>query len=78
MNARIFMLVGDQHRQRIFPMSIDISVDALTTIEKLALMERLWEALSQRPENVPSPEWHGTARTARSHVVRQRPGALFS
>ncbi len=36
-------------------MSIDISVDALTTSEKLALMERLWEALSQRPADMPSP-----------------------
>jgi putative addiction module component (TIGR02574 family) len=52
-------------------MSIDISVDAMTTSEKLALMERLWEALSQRPENVPSPEWHGTVLAKRIAAVRE-------
>ena len=33
-------------------MSIDVSVDALNTSEKLALMERLWDSLSQRPADV--------------------------
>ena len=46
MNARVFMVAGKQHRQGIFPTSIHISVDALNTMEKLALMKRLWEALS--------------------------------
>jgi putative addiction module component (TIGR02574 family) len=52
-------------------MSIDISVDAMTTSEKLALMERLWEALSQRPANVPSPEWHGAVLAERIAAVRE-------
>jgi len=30
-------------------MSTDVSVESLSTPEKLALMERLWESLSQRP-----------------------------
>jgi putative addiction module component (TIGR02574 family) len=70
MNACIFAAVGDHHRQRIYPMSIDISVDALNTSEKLALMERLWEALSQRPADVPSPKWHGDVLTERITAVR--------
>lgn len=52
-------------------MSIDISVDALNTSEKLALMERLWEALSQRPGDVPSPEWHGAVLAERIAAVRE-------
>ncbi len=51
-------------------MSIDISVDALNTSEKLALMERLWEALSQRPTDVPSPKWHGDVLAERIAAVR--------
>ena len=51
-------------------MSIDISVDALNTSEKLALMERLWEALSQRPTDVRSPKWHGDVLTERIAAVR--------
>ena len=51
-------------------MSIDVSVDALNTSEKLALMERLWEALSQRPADVPSPKWQGDVLTERIAAVR--------
>ena len=51
-------------------MNMDISVDALNTSEKLALMERLWEALSQRPADVPSPKWHGDVLTKRIAAVR--------
>ena len=51
-------------------MSIDVSVDALNTSEKLALMERLWEALSRRPADVPSPKWHGDVLTERIAAVR--------
>jgi len=52
-------------------MSIDIFVDALNTSEKLALMERLWEALSQRPADVPSPEWHGAVLAERIAAIRE-------
>jgi putative addiction module component (TIGR02574 family) len=51
-------------------MSIDASVDALNTSEKLALMERLWEAVSQRPADVPSPKWHGDVLAERIAAVR--------
>jgi putative addiction module component (TIGR02574 family) len=52
-------------------MSIDISVDALSTREKLALMERLWEALSRNPSDVPSPAWHGAVLAERIAAVRE-------
>ena len=40
-------------------MSVDISLNELTTAEKLELMERLWVDLSRQPQDVPSPAWHG-------------------
>ena len=51
-------------------MSIDISIATLNTSEKLALMERLWEALLQRPADVPSPKWHGDVLAERIAAVR--------
>jgi hypothetical protein len=36
-------------------MSVDISLNELTTAEKLELMERLWVDLSRQPQDVPSP-----------------------
>ncbi len=52
-------------------MSADISLDQLTTTEKLALMERLWTDLSQNPETIPSPVWHGAVLEERREAVRQ-------
>ena len=51
-------------------MSTDVSLECMSIAEKLALMERLWEDLSRRPENVPSPQWHGDVLAERIAAVR--------
>ena len=51
-------------------MSTDISLEKLTVPEKLALMERLWDDLSRRPDDVPSPDWHGDVLAERIAAVR--------
>jgi putative addiction module component (TIGR02574 family) len=33
------------------------STNQLSVLEKIALMEQLWEELSRNPANVPFPEW---------------------
>jgi putative addiction module component (TIGR02574 family) len=52
-------------------MSVDISLNELTTAEKLELMERLWVDLSRQPQEVPSPAWHGVVLDGRCEAVRQ-------
>lgn len=52
-------------------MSVDISLEQLTVSEKLALLERLWIELSRHPEDIPSPEWHGTVLDERREALRQ-------
>jgi putative addiction module component (TIGR02574 family) len=52
-------------------MSTELSLDKMTVAEKLALMERLWDDLSRRPENVPSPQWHGEVLAERIAAVRE-------
>lgn len=49
----------------------EISIDGLTVIQKLNLMERIWIDLSQIPENVPSPEWHGDVLAKRLEAVEK-------
>lgn len=39
-------------------MSIKLPLHEMTTQEKLAAMEALWEDLSRSPEAIESPEWH--------------------
>lgn len=52
-------------------MSTDLSLEKMTVAQKLALMERLWDDLSRRPENVPSPQWHGEVLAERIAAVRE-------
>ena len=52
-------------------MSTDLSLDALSTTDKITLMERLWADLSQRPQELPSPDWHGDVLTERIAAVRE-------
>lgn len=52
-------------------MSIDFSLNELTTAEKLELMERLWVDLSRHPQDVPSPAWHGAVLEKRREAVLQ-------
>jgi len=43
----------------------------MTTEDKLAAMERLWEDLCRSPESVPSPSWHEDVLIARDKRVRE-------
>ncbi|MDA1055239.1 MAG: addiction module protein [Planctomycetota bacterium] len=52
-------------------MSTDVAIESMTLTEKLALMERLWSDLSRRPEDVPSPQWHGEVLAERIAAVRE-------
>jgi len=52
-------------------MDTPISIDGMSVADKLVLMERLWDDLSRRPENVPSPQWHGDVLAERILAVRE-------
>ena len=51
-------------------MSTDVSLEKLSVAEKLELMERLWDDLSRRPGDVPSPQWHADVLAERIAAVR--------
>ncbi|NVM21583.1 MAG: addiction module protein [Desulfobacterales bacterium] len=52
-------------------MEFVLPLDKMTTSDKLAAMERLWEDLCRNPESVPSPLWHGDVLSAREQRVRE-------
>jgi putative addiction module component (TIGR02574 family) len=52
-------------------MSKELAIKNLSIAEKLALMESLWDDLSQKPENIPSPDWHGNLLTERIKAVKE-------
>jgi putative addiction module component (TIGR02574 family) len=42
-------------------MAIDLSseqLDALSAVEKVRLLEQVWQSLSGHPDSFPSPQWH--------------------
>lgn len=51
-------------------MSKPITIDNLSTAEKIELMERLWEDLSSSPDYVP-PDWHGEELARRKKAVEE-------
>ena len=48
---------------------IDISTEKLTIKDKLSLMQRLWDELSEH--NFDSPEWHESILEARAQQYAQ-------
>ena len=39
-------------------MEFAFPLDQMTTAEKLQALEQIWDALSRKPDEVPSPAWH--------------------
>ena len=52
-------------------MEFVLPLDKMTTSDKLAAMERLWEDLCRSPESVLSPSWHGDVLSAREKRVME-------
>jgi putative addiction module component (TIGR02574 family) len=57
-------------------MKVSLPLDEMTVTEKLSMMERLWDDLCRRPEDVPSPAWHEETLAAREDRARAG-GAKF-
>jgi len=51
-------------------MSKSITIDNLSTIEKIELMEKLWDDLSSSPDYAP-PRWHGEELARRKTAVKE-------
>ena len=39
-------------------MDISLPLDKMTNLDKIAVMEKLWDDLCRDPESIPSPKWH--------------------
>jgi hypothetical protein len=52
-------------------MSVSLSLEKMSTEEKLQMMELLWEDLSHSPNKMLSPSWHGDILRAREANLEQ-------
>ena len=52
-------------------MSFSLPLDKMTSLDKIAVMERLWDDLCRDPESIPSPTWHKDILEAREEQVNE-------
>ena len=52
-------------------MSIHLPLKDMTLLEKLAVMESLWEDLSKTPDAIESPAWHKDVLEERRQNIAQ-------
>jgi hypothetical protein len=43
----------------------------MTNLDKIALMEKLWDDLCRNPESIPSPNWHKDVLEAREREINE-------
>ena len=49
---------------------VSIALDQLSTEEKLAMMESLWDSLCAKTDSIVSPSWHGDILAEREEAIR--------
>jgi len=52
-------------------MNISLPLDKMTSSDKIAVMEKLWEDLCRDPESIPSPTWHKDVLDAREKEINE-------
>jgi putative addiction module component (TIGR02574 family) len=52
-------------------MNISLPLDKMTNLDKIALMEKLWDDLCRDPESIPSPNWHKDVLEAREKEINE-------
>lgn len=53
-----------------------IATEHLSRTDKIRIIEQLWDELSQSPEEVKSPSWHGEALQVAEHAVENGEAAF--
>jgi putative addiction module component (TIGR02574 family) len=52
-------------------MDISLPLDKMTSLDKIAVMEKLWDDLCRDPESIPSPKWHKEVLEAREKEINE-------
>ena len=60
-NFRLFWRIG---------MQVTLPLDRMTTLEKLRVIEEVWDDLCRSKEDIPSPSWHADVLRLREEQVR--------
>ena len=53
-------------------MDISLPLDKMSSLDKIAIMETLWDDLSRDSESIPSPKWHKEVLEASEDLKKYR------
>jgi putative addiction module component (TIGR02574 family) len=59
-------------------MDISLPLNKMTSLDKIAVMEQLWDDLCQNPESVPSPDWHRDVLVEREGLIKEGKAEFIS
>ena len=52
-------------------MDILLPLDKMTRLDKIAVMEKIWDDLCRDPDSIPSPKWHKEVLEAREKEINE-------
>jgi len=52
-------------------MDILLPLDKMTSLDKIAVMEKIWDDLCRDPESFPSQKWHKEVLEARENEINE-------
>lgn len=52
-------------------MDISLPLDKMTSLDKIAVMEKLWDDLCRDPESISSPGWHKEILQTREREINE-------
>ena len=50
-------------------MTVSLALKDMTVVEKLQVMEAIWDELSRNADDVPSPDWHRDLLSEREAAI---------
>ena len=50
-------------------MDISLPLDKMTSLDKIAVMEKIWDDLCRDTDSIPSPKWHKEILEAREKEI---------
>ena len=50
-------------------MTVSLALKDMTVVEKLQVMEAIWDELSRNADDVPSPDWHRELLSEREAAI---------
>jgi putative addiction module component (TIGR02574 family) len=52
-------------------MDISLPLDKMTSLDKIAMIEKIWDDLCRDPESISSPTWHKDVLEARENEINE-------